>query len=178
MAREALANYYESPGSQVLVEARDQFLASLSDCEKAAFSTCSSVEEFLVDVGKLEVISTQKRRGAKFLRQIKRLSDRLQPCFNGLDLLAQSDQWSAIAWGAFRLVLQLASNFVTFFEKLTKVIECVAAALPQYEQCMEIFGNGASERLNASLCQVYVDLFEFFQDVARVFTKKNGSKHS
>ncbi|KAL9121120.1 MAG: hypothetical protein Q9187_002326 [Circinaria calcarea] len=164
-----------SPGSQILVEARDQFLASLSDGERASFSKCSSIEEFLLDVGKLEVISTPKRRGAKFLTQIKRLSDRLQPCFKGLDLLAQSDQWSAIAWGVFRLVLQLASNYVVFFEKLTKVIERVAAALPQYEQFMEIFGSGASERLKTSLCQVYVDLFEFFEGVARVFTKKNGT---
>lgn len=152
-------------------------MASLSDGERASFSKCSSIEEFLLDVGKLEVISTPKRRGAKFLTQIKRLSDRLQPCFKGLDLLAQSDQWSATAWGVFRLVLQLASNYVVFFEKLAKVIERVAAALPQYEQFMEIFGSGASERLKASLCQVYVDLFEFFEGVARVFTKKNGSKY-
>ena len=134
------------------------------------------MDEFLADVQKLDVISMQKRRGAKFLKQIKNLSDKLQPCFKALHLIAQSDQWSAMAWGVFRFVLQLAGNFVVFFEKLTKTIGQVAVTLPQYDDYMQVDLGGATERLKSSPYHIYAALFDFFHGVARVFTKQNGSK--
>jgi hypothetical protein len=67
---------------------------------------------------------------------------------------------------------------VVFFEKLTLVFERIADSLPQYHEIMQIFKENPSPRLKSALIQVYVDFFQFFQGVARVFTNDNGSKDS
>jgi hypothetical protein len=74
---------------------------------------------------------------------------------------------------------QLASNFVTFFEKLAKACERIAQELPQYKEIAALSRRSKGQpslRLRNSLCNVYDGLFKFFQSVARVFTKKDGSK--
>jgi hypothetical protein len=76
-------------------------------------------------------------------------------------------------------LVQLASNFTTFFEKLTQTVEKLAVILPQYEEVLGSIGslkNTASQRLRNSLVRFYVDLFDFFQAVARVFSKQDGSE--
>lgn len=73
-------------------------------------------------------------------------------------------------------VLKLASNFVTFFEKLTKIVERLGAELPQYSLIEKSFLDMPSDRLRELVCKVYIDIFQFFQSVVRVFTKEDGSK--
>lgn len=56
----------------------------------------------------LEVITTNQRRGDRYLKRIKALGDSLQPYFDVIGITIQSHPaWAAIAWGAFRLVLQV-----------------------------------------------------------------------
>ena len=76
----------------------------------------------------------------------------------------------------FVTVLKLASNFVTFFEKLTKIVERLGAELPQYRLIEKWCLNMPSDKLQESACKVYIDIFQFFQSVVRVFTKEDGSK--
>lgn len=71
---------------------------------------------------------------------------------------------------------KLASNYITFFEKLVKTLGRILEVLPQYEQVAEMLAEKPSERLKSSVCKVYIDLLKFCQGVARVFTKKDGSK--
>ena len=131
--------------------------------------------------------------------KIKALSDKLEPYFEVIQIVIQSNpEWTAIAWGAFRLILQvwyhpvahslsvpsdvglrchkLAGNFTTFFEKMAMSISQVAAELPQYEEIERLYNTNIQPRLKASLQEVYVCLFQFFQSIARVFTRKDGSK--
>ena len=68
---------------------------------------------------------------------------------------------------------QLASNFVTFFEKLCITIERLAARLPRFEEIQLAMPESKSKvthRLTESLLKFYADLFEFFQAVALVFS--------
>lgn len=51
--------------------------------------------------------------------------------------------------------------------------------LPQYEDILSSLkpeSNNVSARLLDSLTRFYGDLFDFFQAIARVFSKPNGSK--
>jgi hypothetical protein len=89
---------------RVFNDAREQFLATLSDQERNQFSKCTSAAALLQDI---------ERFGARFkqkgiLSRIKSFTDHLQPYFEILGIVVQSNpEWAAIAWGAFRLVLQV-----------------------------------------------------------------------
>jgi len=70
---------------------------------------------------------------------------------------------------------QLATNFISFAEKLASTITSIAVRLPQYD-ALTSSSVGLSPRMKASITNIYVDLFRFFQGVVGVFTKKDGSK--
>jgi hypothetical protein len=75
---------------------------------------------------------------------------------------------------AANINLQLASNYTTFFEKLTTVIERFAAVFPQYDEISRLTWDASSSVIKSSLVNVYLDLFEFFTMVARIFTNGRG----
>jgi hypothetical protein len=182
-------------------EALDQFRASLAPQEQSIFTPCSSPEELIRHVENLDSIKKIQKRGA-FMRRVKIFSDSLRHYFDVIGILVQSHpEYAALAWGAFRLVLQvrrlisgtytnsahtiqLASNFGEFFDKLTNTLLRLAEVLPWYEElASSLMGTRknfswpyqASSRLVASLTNIYVDLFVFLQSVVRVFTKKDTS---
>jgi hypothetical protein len=72
---------------------------------------------------------------------------------------------------------KLASNYVTFFEKLANTLELLSQELPQYDTITEIWTKykiKPTERFKLLLASVYVDVFQFFRSVALIFTKKDG----
>lgn len=74
---------------------------------------------------------------------------------------------------------KLASNFVTFFEKLTTLLERLAMLMPDYAEVLEMSMQGnhqISDRLRSSLKDLYIDLLGFLTAVASVFTQKSGSR--
>ncbi|KAF2200065.1 hypothetical protein GQ43DRAFT_90178 [Delitschia confertaspora ATCC 74209] len=158
-------------------DAKSSFLETLTPQERDQFTGCSSADQLLCDIRTLENLP-KSRRALPFMRKIKGFSDFLSPYFKVIEIVFQSNpEWSCIAWGAFRLVLQLASNFTTFFEKLSKLIEKLTATLPQYAEFYQTLCSGDrsfSPRLSNSLVRFYVDMLEFFQAVARVFSRPNG----
>ncbi|MCJ1398403.1 hypothetical protein MMC11_001601 [Xylographa trunciseda] len=221
--------------SSIFGEARDQFLTSLSPKEQSLFTECTSSHDLLASVKQFTAFEKNKRHITKYIAQIQRLSDNLTPYFDVIGILVSSNpEYAAIAWGAFRLVLQLASNYIGFFEKLLAIIERFGESFPQYDRISHIYEDRPSEipglpakgplskqllaaiqlrrttkqkndniqkkeelqkaeelqkqkqlqmkkelrsskPLKNSLIKVYVDLFMFFQSVARVFTKADGS---
>jgi hypothetical protein len=183
-------------------EALDQFRASLAPQEQSIFTQCSSPEELIRHVENLESIKKIQKRGA-LMQRVKTFSDSLRHYFDVIGILVQSHpEYAALAWGAFRLVLQvrqlaygtctssaytiqLASNFGEFFDKLTNTLLRLSEVLPWYEDLASslrgtrkgfLWPYQASSRLVASLTKIYVDLFVFLQSVVRVFTKKDTSK--
>jgi hypothetical protein len=143
--------------------------------------------------------SKAKHLGTPLLSKIKGFSDNLGPYFKVLEVFCGTHpQWANNAFGALRLILQvrlcnhcqwvsladyfsqLASNFGTFFEKLCGVLERLAARLPRYEEVFQSLAPNTTtvtSRLSSSFGQLYADLFELFEAVARVFSSKDGSKY-
>jgi hypothetical protein len=179
-----------------------QFRASLAPQEQSIFTQCSSPEELISHVENLELIKKTQKRGV-LMRRLTDFSVSLSHYFDVIGILVQSHpEYAALAWGAFRLVLQvrqqlcnsyndcayasqLASNFHEFFEKLTKTLLRLSEVLPSYGDLASslrgtrkgfLWPYEASSRLVASLTKIYVDLFVFLQSVVRVFTKKDASK--
>jgi hypothetical protein len=164
--------------SLLFSQARDEFLAGLSDRERATFSKCGSTEELLRSCENFDVISKAKRRGLPWIRRIKTFSDHLEPYFKVLEILCASHpEWANVALGALRLVLALATNFTTFFERLTKTIERITKVLPQFDDVLSFVKDqksNVSKRLKDSMLNFYVDLFSFFRAVCRVFSTHEG----
>ncbi|KAI0187202.1 hypothetical protein EV127DRAFT_499283 [Xylaria flabelliformis] len=118
---------------------------------------------------------SQKRRLPRCLTVIKKFNDRLQPYFDALNVLAGAEANAALAYGAFRTVLQLASGFPSFFEKLIAIISKLADKFPQYEAIAQIFEGDPPPRIRHHLESVYRDLFEFLYITASIFTASNGT---
>jgi hypothetical protein len=70
----------------------------------------------------------------------------------------------------------LASNFNSFFEKLTEILEQLSEKLPHYNELVLLAPRDISVNFRHSITRLYCDLFEFFKATARVFTQKDGSK--
>ncbi|CAI6335391.1 unnamed protein product [Periconia digitata] len=162
----------------VFSNAKTSFLATLTPEERRSFSPCKSADELLTDIRALNHLP-KARRGLPMMTKIHRFSECLSPYFKVIEIVCQSNpEWSCVAWGAFRLVLQLASNFSTFFEKLTKLIEKLTTRLPHYTEYYESViltpKYRVSHRLSDSLMRFYVDILDFFQAVGGVFTKPCG----
>lgn len=56
------------------------------------------------------------------------------------------------------------------------MLERLSEAIPRYSEILRIVSGTSSETFQTSVRSFYVDLFDFFKSVARVFTNKKGSK--
>lgn len=163
----AEADHEDTKASSVFLQAQRQFLDSIPEEEKSRYSTSSSAEDLLQDLRKILADAKtfeQKRTASVLLKRIKTLSDSLEPYFRIVEIVIQSNpEFAAIAWGAFRLIVQFASNFAEFFEKLAIAIERIAAVFPGYwgiERYIDL--RKVSKSFKSSLCAIYLDLFDFF----------------
>ncbi|OCL08347.1 hypothetical protein AOQ84DRAFT_42671 [Glonium stellatum] len=141
------------------------------------YSPCASADELLEGLQGLEALAKKrlKKLSTRVAASIKTFNDRLQPYFEVVNTFIQSNpQYTALMWGALRLILQLASNFVTFFEKLVTVLERLIESFPQYAMIADLCKDKVSTRMKSHLENVYLDIFQFFQSVARVFTNSRG----
>ncbi|RYP78188.1 hypothetical protein DL771_000665 [Monosporascus sp. 5C6A] len=122
--------------------------------------------------------SLSLRRITVSLQKVRAFGDNLSPYFKIMEIVCGSHpEWANIAMGALRFILQLASQYVSFFEKLCNVVETVNARLPRYQEVYDRLIEGINPprpRLKISLQQTYISLFEVFQDVARVFSRPDG----
>lgn len=167
--------------NDIFNKALDAFVETLAPDERALFSSCSSAEQLLADVRRLDPISKDRARGRGFLERITVFSEKLAPYFEVIGIIISSNpQYSAVVWGAIRLVLQLASNYTTFFDKLTRNLERFAQQFFQYDLlaslCKRAQPNEYIELVKSSLQDIYSNIFQFLRCVARVLTRKDGSK--
>ena len=167
----------------VFEAAYQSFLHSLPENERSQYSPCASAADLVHGLQKLDTFAKrgQRRRHTRFLSVIGRFGDKIEPFFDVINIFIQSKpEYSAIVWGSLRLVLQLASNYTTFFEKLMRIIERLVDSLPQYADVAALCKStpslslSASSRMETHLEKVYTDLLLFFQSTARVFSSGQG----
>jgi hypothetical protein len=88
-------------------KAKRSFLATLTPQERTQFASCKSADQLLSD---FEPIAQKPhfKRALPFMRRIKNFSDYLELYFKVVEIVCQSNpEWTCVAWGAFRLVLQV-----------------------------------------------------------------------
>ncbi|KAI1125886.1 hypothetical protein F5Y10DRAFT_294264 [Nemania abortiva] len=156
-------------------KARDTFLASVSASERSLYAKCLSAGELLKQLESFAHFKKDRARWSKCFNRIKRFADHLEPYFEVVGIFVSSHpEWTAIAWGALRLVLQLAGNFGSHFEKFSQILEELCGQLPGYEKLVRLAPKELSSRFRHSLVRLYQDLFEFFKATVSVFTQKDG----
>jgi hypothetical protein len=167
----------------VFEDAQRKFLDALAPAERARVEKCSSAQDLLKSAQELEVIAKDRIRGRGFISRIRSFNDSLAPYLGVIEVIVSSHpEYAAIVWGSIRLTLQLASNYASFFDKLTQSLARLGHHLPQSQIIEKIYRSEHKqefpERVKDALCKVYVDIFNFLHNVARVFTKKDGKyKH-
>ncbi|KAK0645509.1 hypothetical protein B0T16DRAFT_141096 [Cercophora newfieldiana] len=169
--------------------ARDAFLSSLSPAERVLFSPCFSVDDVQAATVKLQAVTNEAHgrilEGNTAIQVIHRLGEALNPYFKIIEIFISSNpQYAAVIWGGIRLVLQMASNFVTFFGKFLQLMSTLAESLSEYKAilglCMaEAAIPGSQDRLEFSLVlkrieAVYGDILNVLRAAVHVFTRNNG----
>ena len=105
--------------------ARDRFIDSLSPEDRLLYSPCVSAEDFREAVKKLEATVARVGRRGKPMRCVYTLSKRLEPYFEVMNIFIQSNpQYSALFWGAFRLVLQVGLIFCALSDWTRSDVRC------------------------------------------------------
>jgi hypothetical protein len=179
-------------------QAHEEFLNQLSDEEKKQFAPVKDSQTFLKELHNLGQFAKNNRKWTKLFRSIQKCGDHLAPYFDVVGIVVQSHpEWSAIAWGSFRLVLmvredyhircrqcadslQLACNYGTFFDKLSDLFDELSQRIPAYDDMSKVLQSlpppvEVSQNFACSLRAFYVDLFDIFKGIARIFTQKSGS---
>ncbi|KAJ4297992.1 hypothetical protein N0V90_005891 [Kalmusia sp. IMI 367209] len=161
----------------VFAEARDGLLNSLTPTARALFTACPSVTQLIEDVRSDEKLSRNGKLLRRAISKIDALNASLSPYFKALDMFPQSNpEFAAIAWGAFKLALQLASNYTSFFEKLLRTLGRFAEEFPQYEHLVSRFKDQPiPPRLRQSLVNLYSDLLRFLSSIIGIFARKDGT---
>ena len=96
----------------VFKHARDHFLQRLSSKDREVFAQISTSTELLDDFKKLQATFKDGQRWTKIFSAMEACNDRLQPYFKIVEIIISSHpEWAAVAWGAFRLILQVLHHF-------------------------------------------------------------------
>ncbi|KAF2177896.1 hypothetical protein K469DRAFT_350551 [Zopfia rhizophila CBS 207.26] len=167
-------------GDSVFIEARDQFLNSLLPSERAQFAKCHSAQQLLKDIKNLLSLKKNAAVRRSCVQSIANLGTKLSPYFDAIGWIVQSHpEFAAIGWGAFRFVLQLASNYTSFFEKLLRTLHRLAVEFPTYKLLAKHQDEAPTEPMSAAIYHgisaLYASLLRFLHHVVRVFRKKDGT---
>ncbi|KAF7590868.1 hypothetical protein BBP40_002282 [Aspergillus hancockii] len=138
-------------GNDAFETAYQRFLSTLSARDRLRFAECASPHELLEGFKKIEGISKQqpKHKLNRCMSAISKLNDRLCPYFDVLNVMAGSNPYAAIAYGAFRLILQ-------------------------FDAIAEVYRDALPPRMREYLENIYTTLLDFFRIVAEIFTASNG----
>ncbi|KAK8129305.1 hypothetical protein PG999_001685 [Apiospora kogelbergensis] len=156
--------------------AQEVFRATLSTKDQAQYAACDTPTELVQSLQNLEALTRQgqKRKLNRCLKVVEKLNTRLQIYFDALNVIAGVDDTAALAYGAVRIVLQLAAALPTFFDRLLSAISRLTDTFPQYEAIVSIFDGSPSLRMRQHLEKVYQDFFEFLRVSTKVFTASSG----
>ncbi|RAR02007.1 hypothetical protein DDE83_008718 [Stemphylium lycopersici] len=162
-------------------DAHTQFLDQLSNEEKKQFVIVKDYAAFLTALANLGNFRKSNKRWSKLLGSVERCGNHLEPYFDVVGTLVQSHpEIAALAWGSFRLVLLLASNYGTFFDKLSYLLEELSKRIPAYDELSKLLEKlklevHVSNEFSKSLRAFYFDLFEILKSITRLFTEQNGT---
>ncbi|CAH0017112.1 unnamed protein product [Clonostachys rhizophaga] len=163
----------------VFKQAQSRFHLALPTEEQAKYRPCGSVEQLLTDVRQFSLLPKGNRRLSDCMLKIKAFTDNLEPYLGVIAIICGSHAGRADAtFGTLRLVLQMASSYGSFFEKLCDALERLDIRFPRYQELYDKLSSRKAgpvgPTLTNALGKTYDFLFEFFQSVAGLFSRPSG----
>ncbi|EWY97489.1 hypothetical protein FOYG_02324 [Fusarium oxysporum NRRL 32931] len=166
-----------------VVSAGHRFLDSLEDNNRSIATLCTSADTFIHHVKELDAVQNAQSGVKKSIfNSISTFSENVEPYVKVIDTFVSSKpEVAALIWGAARLVLQLASNYLNFFRKLTGMMEKTSSQLANYKQLLELLEENdikPTPGLQCAVVTTYEGILDFFQKLVDVFYKKTGKAKS
>ncbi|KAH6876586.1 hypothetical protein B0T10DRAFT_497773 [Thelonectria olida] len=144
--------------------------------DRLVFDECTNGPQVLIGIQKLRFIENHDNGHAK---GISRFIEAVQPLCSALDVLCQVDPIHfATVWGGLRVLIQLASNYEYFLEKLVESLKELAKEISFFKDVKDKCPADGSERLQEILEDVFQDLLEYLTGVTKIFFRSNGLSKS
>ncbi|KAK1994525.1 hypothetical protein LX36DRAFT_673086 [Colletotrichum falcatum] len=126
-------------GEKSFIQARDDFIALLSESEKATFAKCSSIAELLQAIENLQNLGTRRSLVTRCLEKTDIFGDTLSPYFRIMEVFCGSNPGNS-------------AMFLGLYDVLSKDPEICSPYLTQYFQklCCHLFEfYGAVARISS-----------------------------
>ncbi|KIW69456.1 hypothetical protein PV04_05333 [Phialophora macrospora] len=156
----------QSPAS-LIESAFSRFQASVSTDDARNFHSST-----LQDVRKaaLEIEREQRQRGAlRNMKRIEPLLKALEIYAGPLDTLCNGTPFLSWVWAPIKLMLQLATQHLSSFDKLMDAYVKIADALPRFDRYSAAFPEKDFQNV---LAFVYTDIIEFHRRAYKFFRRK------
>ncbi|PVH88665.1 hypothetical protein DL98DRAFT_648024 [Cadophora sp. DSE1049] len=175
----------------VFTAAAKRFYDELPEGEKDSFQRLDNFTD-MIDSIEQQIRSNNSPRTARLLNACKKIDQfgkSMEPFFKIVGIFVSSHpEWTALFWGAIRLVFQLSSHFAGFFEKLAMMFEEFRRKIPNYHTHFRLIETRIRESeakveaesewhethacLFKALALVYTDMLQFCHDACRLFSRK------
>jgi hypothetical protein len=137
-------------------EARRSFIASLSADDLALLGNSCTAEDVLAEVRKAEEEHRDRSKSRKYVKGIEPFVRGAEQYGKAVDVFIHINtkpEILALILGAAKLVLQLAGDFIDFFERIVDMFRRLGKSLGRFEIYARLYPT--SERLKPALVEGY-----------------------
>ncbi|KAI5836982.1 ankyrin repeat-containing domain protein [Morchella snyderi] len=165
--------------SSAFADALSKFQATLKKEELESFSSVTAGASSMEDVRKAATaIQERQLREDGIMRNVRRI----QPLINGLqqfsgviEVFVQSKpEVLALLWGPVKFLLQVASSYITAYEKLMDAFQKIGENLSRFQEFSIIFKK--TPRMQQVIVMIFEEILEFYQLTLKYFRCKYWKK--
>ncbi|KAH8790716.1 ankyrin repeat-containing domain protein [Hyaloscypha finlandica] len=159
------------------VEARQSFIASLSADDLALLGNSCTAEDVLAEVRKAEEEHRDRSKSRKYVKGIEPFVRGAEQYGKAVDVFIHINtkpEILALILGAAKLVLQLAGDFIDFFERIVDMFRRLGKSLGRFEIYARLYPT--SERLKSALVEAYGKFLGICLLCKGVFKEKSAKR--
>ncbi|CAI7597048.1 unnamed protein product [Penicillium viridicatum] len=169
--------------NKALQLAIDEFICSLPAAEQAAFKQqATALNDQTTILASVKAYDDAHKNSSRFrpkTKVISRFLDLLTKCMSGLATAIQVDPTpAAIIVGAAQILVTLATEFTTFFDRLSEMLDRLNDYLHPLARYATVAENegGATDLIIQTLIPIYSELLRFLRDARLVFVDYRGAR--
>jgi hypothetical protein len=162
----------EGRATTAISEAFHRFESLIYPSDARAFR--STTLQQVKDAAKIIERDQAKRRCLRNLRRIKPFFEALARFGGSIETLCQGTPFLCFIWAPVKLLLTIADEYTSGFEKLVEAYSQIAHHLPRFDRLSDAFKEQPD--FQAILADVYTDLLEFHFHAYK-FLRRSGWKH-
>lgn len=169
--------------NKALQLAIDEFICSLPAAEQAAFKQqATALNDQTTILASVKAYDDAHKHSSRFrpkTKVISRFLDLLTKCMSGLATAIQVDPTpAAIIVGAAQILVTLATEFTTFFDRLSEMLDRLNDYLHPLARYATVAENegGATDLIIQTLIPIYSELLRFLRDARLVFVDYRGAR--